>query len=82
MDPLTYGYYPRTMVDLLGPRLPKFTEEESHLLKKSYDFLGLNYYTGYYVKNVNDDDFDQVHLRYATDHHGITTRMYNIRYLN
>ncbi|CAN1825369.1 Putative beta-glucosidase 23 [Linum perenne] len=46
MDPITYGNYPRTMVDLLGSRLPKFTEEESHLLRKSYDFLGLNYYTG------------------------------------
>ena len=80
MDPLTYGYYPRTMVDLLGSRLPKFTGEESQLLKKSYDFLGLNYYTSYFVKN--NDKFDDVHLRYATDHHGITTRMYNIRYLN
>ncbi|CAN0923764.1 Beta-glucosidase 24 [Linum grandiflorum] len=73
MDPLTYGYYPRTMVDLLGSRLPQFTREESRLLRKSFDFLGLNYYTGYYVKNVRDDEFDQFHLRYATDHHGITT---------
>ncbi|CAN0923917.1 Beta-glucosidase 24 [Linum grandiflorum] len=71
MDPLTYGYYPRVMVELLGSRLPKFTEEESHLLRKSYDFLGLNYYTGFYVKN--NDNFDEDHLRWATDHHGITT---------
>ncbi|CAN1328559.1 Isoflavonoid 7-O-beta-apiosyl-glucoside beta-glycosidase [Linum perenne] len=71
MDPITFGNYPRTMVDLLGSRLPKFTEEESRLLRKSYDFLGLNYYTGYYVKH--NDDFDEIHLRYATDSHGITT---------
>ncbi|CAN0923916.1 Beta-glucosidase 24 [Linum grandiflorum] len=71
MDPITYGYYPRTMVELLGSRLPKFTKKESYLLTKSYDFLGLNYYTAYYVRN--NDNFDQVHLRYATDHHGITT---------
>ncbi|CAN1802185.1 Beta-glucosidase 12 [Linum perenne] len=71
MDPITFGNYPRTMVDLLGSRLPKFTEEESRLLRKSYDFLGLNYYTAYYVKH--NDDFDQFHLRYATDSHGITT---------
>ncbi|CAN1130007.1 Beta-glucosidase 12 [Linum perenne] len=71
MDPITFGDYPRTMVDLLGSRLPKFTEEESRLLRKSYDFLGLNYYTAYYVKH--NDDFDQFHLRYATDSHGITT---------
>ncbi|CAN0912173.1 Beta-glucosidase 24 [Linum grandiflorum] len=71
MDPITYGYYPRTMVDLLGSRLPKFTLEESRLLRKSYDFIGINYYTSYFVKN--NDDFDHAHLRYATDHHGITT---------
>ncbi|CAN1170382.1 Beta-glucosidase 12 [Linum perenne] len=71
MDPITFGNYPRTMVDLLGSRLPKFTEEESRLLRKSYDFLGLNYYTAYYVKH--NDDFDEFHIRYATDSHGITT---------
>ncbi|CAN1145093.1 Beta-glucosidase 12 [Linum perenne] len=71
MDPITFGNYPRTMVDLLGSRLPKFTEEESRLLRKSFDFLGLNYYTAYYVKH--NDDFDEFHLRYATDSHGITT---------
>ncbi|CAN0916957.1 Beta-glucosidase 24 [Linum grandiflorum] len=71
MDPITYGRYPSIMVKLLGSRLPKFTDEESRLLKKSYDFLGLNYYTGYYVKN--NPDFDHVHLRYATDSHGITS---------
>ncbi|CAN1809437.1 Beta-glucosidase 24 [Linum perenne] len=71
MDPITFGNYPRTMVELLGSRLPNFTDEESRLLRKSYDFLGLNYYTGYYVKN--NDDFDEFHLRYATDSHGITT---------
>ncbi|CAN0916955.1 Beta-glucosidase 24 [Linum grandiflorum] len=71
MDPITYGRYPCNMVKLLGSRLPKFTDEESSLLKKSYDFLGLNYYTGYYVRN--NPDFDHVHLRYATDSHGITS---------
>ncbi|CAN0923783.1 Beta-glucosidase 24 [Linum grandiflorum] len=71
MDPITYGHYPRSMVDLLGSRLPTFDEEESRLLKNSYDFLGLNYYTGYYVKN--NENFDPDHLRYATDNHGITT---------
>ncbi|CAN1250220.1 Beta-glucosidase 24 [Linum perenne] len=71
MDPITFGNYPETMVKLLGSRLPKFTEEESRLLRKSYDFLGLNYYTAYYVKQ--NDDFDEFHLRYANDSHGITT---------
>ncbi|CAN1250296.1 Beta-glucosidase 24 [Linum perenne] len=71
MDPITFGNYPRIMVDLLGSRLPKFTEEESRLLRKSYDFLGLNYYTAYYVKH--NENFDEFLLRYATDSHGITS---------
>ncbi|CAN1830581.1 Beta-glucosidase 12 [Linum perenne] len=71
MDPITFGNYPRTMIDLLGSRLPKFTEEESRLLRKSFDFLGLNYYTAFYVKH--NDDFDEFRSRYATDSHGITT---------
>ncbi|CAN1830910.1 Beta-glucosidase 12, partial [Linum perenne] len=79
MDPITFGNYPRTMVDLFGSRLPKFTEEESRLLRKSFDFLGLNYYTAYYVKH--NDDFDEFHLRYATDSHGITTEEESISHL-
>ncbi|CAN1328540.1 Furcatin hydrolase [Linum perenne] len=51
MDPITFGNYPRTMVELLGSRLPNFTDEESRLLRKSYDFLGLNYYTGMSAKD-------------------------------
>ncbi|CAN1250325.1 Beta-glucosidase 24 [Linum perenne] len=80
MDPITFGNYPRTMVDLLGSRLPKFTEEESRLLRKSFDFLGLNYYTAYYVKH--NDDFDEFHLRYATDSHGITTGTLPVSFIN
>ncbi|CAN0917057.1 RG [Linum grandiflorum] len=71
MDPITNGRYPYTMEMLLGSRLPKFTDDESRLLKSSYDFLGLNYYTGYFVKY--NEDFDPVNLRYATDSHGITS---------
>ncbi|CAN1250374.1 Beta-glucosidase 12 [Linum perenne] len=71
MDPITFGNYPRTMIELLGSRLPKFTEEESRLLRKSFDFLGLNYYTAFYVKH--NDNFDEFRIRYATDSHGITT---------
>ncbi|CAI0399824.1 unnamed protein product [Linum tenue] len=71
LDPLTYGRYPRNMVDLVGSRLPTFTEEESHLLKNTYDFIGLNYYTTYYSKN--NTEFDPVHLRYTLDSRAINT---------
>lgn len=48
MEPLTYGDYPHSMRSLVGNRLPKFTKEESKMIKGSFDFLGLNYYTAFY----------------------------------
>lgn len=52
MDPLTYGKYPKSMRFIVGDRLPKFSEEESKLIKGSYDFIGLNYYTANYATHV------------------------------
>ncbi|XP_024159524.1 beta-glucosidase 12 isoform X3 [Rosa chinensis] len=49
MDPLTNGEYPHSMRSLVGDRLPKFTKEQSEMLKGSFDFLGLNYYTANYA---------------------------------
>lgn len=49
MAPLSFGHYPRTMVERLGERLPDFTDEQSEMLKGSADFIGLNYYTATYV---------------------------------
>ncbi|KAL2514181.1 Beta-glucosidase 17 [Forsythia ovata] len=52
LNPLTYGDYPKSMHTLLGKRLPNFTHEEAELVKGSYDFLGLNYYTSFYAANL------------------------------
>jgi hypothetical protein len=49
MDPLTNGDYPHTMRSLVGDRLPKFSREQSEMIKGSFDFLGLNYYTTNYA---------------------------------
>ena len=38
-----------TMRSLIGHRLPKFSPAESKMLKGSYDFLGINYYTSHYA---------------------------------
>ncbi|KAJ4829588.1 hypothetical protein Tsubulata_038394 [Turnera subulata] len=65
MDPITYGRYPRTMRDLVQSRLPYFSETDSEMLKGSIDFLGLNYYSARYVKNV--DSVDPNHISYTDD---------------
>ncbi|KAL5549707.1 hypothetical protein UlMin_004938, partial [Ulmus minor] len=51
-DPITYGDYPKSMRANVGNRLPKFTKAQSNLLKGSYDFLGLNYYTAFYAEHA------------------------------
>ncbi|KAG8650173.1 hypothetical protein MANES_07G009944v8 [Manihot esculenta] len=65
MDPLTYGQYPRTVQNLVGDKLVNFTNEETELLRGSYDFIGLQYYTSYYAKPNASIDSDRV--RYKTD---------------
>ncbi|OAY30228.1 beta-glucosidase 12 [Manihot esculenta] len=52
MDPLINGDYPHTLRSLVGNRLPKFSEEQSKMVKGSIDFLGLNYYTANYAAYV------------------------------
>ncbi|KAL0411227.1 UNVERIFIED_CONTAM: Furcatin hydrolase, partial [Sesamum latifolium] len=52
INPLVHGNYPRIMQSLIGNRLPKFTKEQAAMLKGSFDFLGLNYYTGNYASHI------------------------------
>ncbi|KAL0661890.1 hypothetical protein Bca4012_098727 [Brassica carinata] len=52
LDPLVYGRYPKIMRQMVGNRLPKFTPQESKLVKGSLDFLGLNYYVTQYATNA------------------------------
>ena len=52
MDPLTHGDYPHSMQSLVGNRLPKFNQKQSKLVKGSFDFIGLNYYTANYAANA------------------------------
>ncbi|CAL9007584.1 unnamed protein product [Prunus brigantina] len=64
-EPLTSGDYPQSMRSLVGSRLPKFTKEQSKLLIGSFDFLGLNYYTGYYASDAPRNN--SVYASYTTD---------------
>ncbi|XAR60323.1 Beta-glucosidase, partial [Bertholletia excelsa] len=65
MDPISTGDYPQTMRKLVGNRLPKFTKEQSKMLKGSFDFLGLNYYTANYA--ANEPKSNSLHKSYLTD---------------
>ncbi|GAB4846794.1 Beta-glucosidase 44 [Ancistrocladus abbreviatus] len=51
IHPITYGEYPRTMREIVGDRLPKFTKEERLMVQGSIDFVGINQYTTYYISN-------------------------------
>ncbi|KAM0939863.1 putative glycosidase [Dioscorea sansibarensis] len=68
MDPIVNGDYPFIMKALVKDRLPCFTEEQSKMIKGSYDFIGINYYTTRYAsslpispsdkpKNINSDTY-------------------------
>ncbi|XP_024020486.1 beta-glucosidase 12 isoform X2 [Morus notabilis] len=65
MDPLVHGHYPHTMRVLVGKRLPKFTKEESKLVKGSYDFIGVNYYTSNYAAYA--PNHNKLEVSYTTD---------------
>ncbi|KAL9259571.1 Beta-glucosidase 11-like protein [Drosera capensis] len=51
MHPLTFGDYPEIMRRNAGKRLPNFTEDESELVKGSFDFIGINHYSTLYIKD-------------------------------
>ncbi|KAK4542943.1 hypothetical protein RGQ29_033164 [Quercus rubra] len=65
LDPLINGDYPHSMRSLVKDRLPKFTEEQSMLVKGSFDFIGLNYYTAFYATYAPQPN--GVEASYTTD---------------
>ncbi|KAL8142293.1 hypothetical protein V2J09_015325 [Rumex salicifolius] len=55
IEPLIFGDYPSSMKTRVGDRLPRFTPSESAMLKGSLDFVGINHYTTWYVRNNKTD---------------------------
>ncbi|KAL3832902.1 hypothetical protein ACJIZ3_007638 [Penstemon smallii] len=51
-DPIFTGDYPKSMRSYVKHRLPRFTQEQSAMLKGSLDFVGVNYYTGNFVQHL------------------------------
>ncbi|KAM3734148.1 hypothetical protein ACB098_11G192100 [Castanea mollissima] len=52
MEPLNSGHYPAEMVAHVHERLPQFSREQSSMVKGSFDFIGINYYSTNYAKDV------------------------------
>ncbi|KAK4486107.1 hypothetical protein RD792_008775 [Penstemon davidsonii] len=77
MHPLVYGEYPKTIQNIVGKRLPKFTKEEVKMVKGSFDFVGINQYTAYYMYDPHqgkpkDLGYQQDwNAGFAYDRHGV-----------
>jgi beta-galactosidase len=54
-DPIFFGKYPRSMVERVGDRLPRFSPQESAMLKGSVDFIGLNHYNTFFAADSGGD---------------------------
>lgn len=63
LEPLHSGAYPAVMVERVGERLPKFSKNESLMIKGSYDFVGLNYYTAKYAADAPCQHENQTYFK-------------------
>ncbi|KLO12387.1 glycoside hydrolase family 1 protein [Schizopora paradoxa] len=57
-DPIYKGYYPALLKDMLGDRLPDFSEDEWKVIKGSSEFYGLNTYSTFLVQEGGTDEFE------------------------
>ncbi|GLU03263.1 hypothetical protein SLE2022_204710 [Rubroshorea leprosula] len=67
IHPMVYGDYPKIMREIVGNRLPNFTKEQSEMIKGSFNFLGVNYYSTEYVEDSRYDT--GANLSYTIDSH-------------
>ncbi|KAF8970234.1 glycoside hydrolase family 1 protein [Flammula alnicola] len=57
-DPIYKGYYPASLKEMLGDRLPEFTAEEIGVVRGSSDFFGVNTYTSNLVQEGGTDELN------------------------
>ncbi|KAL5578908.1 hypothetical protein UlMin_011350 [Ulmus minor] len=51
LDPIIRGKYPAEMQEILGSDLPSFSKDDAEKLKSGLDFIGINHYTSFYIKD-------------------------------
>lgn len=54
LAPVLTGQYPTLMREIVGSRLPFFSEEEAELIRGSVDVIALNYYTSMNIRDRSD----------------------------
>ena len=72
-NPITFGDYPESMKVTMAKRLPKYTEAQSKLLKGSFDFFSVNYYTSNYAESAPSSN--GVNVSYDIDREATLTSM-------
>ncbi|KAM0830236.1 hypothetical protein ACQ4PT_066354 [Festuca glaucescens] len=77
LQPIIHGRYPDSMVKIVGHRLPAFSADESRMVKGSIDYVGINQYTSYYMKdpgkwNMTPVSYqDDWHVGFAYERNGV-----------
>ncbi|XWS15598.1 hypothetical protein CRYUN_Cryun34aG0014600 [Craigia yunnanensis] len=51
LDPIIMGKYPAEMQEILGSNLPVFSNHDQEKLKSGLDFIGINHYTSFYIRD-------------------------------
>uniref|UniRef100_J3L562 4-hydroxy-7-methoxy-3-oxo-3,4-dihydro-2H-1,4-benzoxazin-2-yl glucosidebeta-D-glucosidase n=1 Tax=Oryza brachyantha TaxID=4533 RepID=J3L562_ORYBR len=52
LNPLVFGDYPQVMKEIVGSRLPSFTQAQTELVKGAIDFFGINHYYSIYANDL------------------------------
>ncbi|KAG8091525.1 hypothetical protein GUJ93_ZPchr0012g19004 [Zizania palustris] len=60
LDPIIYGRYPYSMLQIIKDRVPTFSDEESRMVKSSINYVGINHYTSFYMKDPGTWNLTQV----------------------
>ncbi|XP_022716071.1 beta-glucosidase 46-like isoform X1 [Durio zibethinus] len=51
LDPIIMGKYPAEMQEILASNLPVFSNHDQEKLKSGLDFIGVNHYTSFYIRD-------------------------------
>ncbi|CAN6169068.1 unnamed protein product [Urochloa humidicola] len=77
LDPIINGRYPYSMQEIVKDRLPLFSDEESRMVKGSIDYVGINHYTSFYMKDPGTWDLtavsyqDDWHVDFVYERNGV-----------